>query len=83
MHRAYKAQLYIDNAAENNDPLIEGYHTKEWFKRMNLPGLQYDEKTAQAIYNHYEHGVPLDNEITVLGKDVSDALAAIKGDIKN
>ena len=84
MHRAYKAQLYIDNAAENNDPLIEGYHTKEWFKRMNLPGLQYDEKTAQAIYNHYEHGTPLDNEITQkLGKDVSDALATIKGEIKD
>jgi len=83
MHRAYKAQLYIDKAKKNNDPLIEGYHTKDWFKRMNLPGLKYDEKTAQAIYDHLETKDPIDAEILErLGKDVSDALATMKGEIK-
>ena len=83
MHRAYKAQLYIDKAKKNNDPLIEGYHTKDWFKRMNLPGLKYNEKDAQAIYDHLETKDPIDAEILEkLGKDVSDALATMKGEIK-
>jgi len=84
MHRAYKAKRYIDKAKTNNDPLIEGYHTKEWFKRMNLPGLKYNEKRAQAIYNHYEYGDPISNEILEgLGEDVNKALSTIKGEIKD
>ena len=83
MHRAYKAQLYIDKAKKNNDPLIEGYHTKEWFKRMNLPGIQYNTKTAQEIYNHLEYGAALQPDtLRKLEEQVEASLVEIKDGIK-
>ena len=83
MHRAYKAQLYIDKAKKNNDPLIEGYHTKDWFKRMNLPGIQYNTKTAQEIYNHLEYGEALQPDtLRKLEEQVEASLVEIKDGIK-
>ena len=83
-HRAYKAQLYIDTARKNGESLVEGYHTKEWFKKMNLPGLEYSPEVAQEIYEHLETDAPLRPEtIQALEKQVDTYLASAAGEIKN